>query len=165
MQTATGTSTLVLVLTPVLALFGATFGSAVLLWNNARNIKIDNITKERAKWRENVRQKSLDVHKAAVRLNGVWLDELHLQFSLILNPEDANDRAILAIIRRLKISHDEALLTEFADRVSLLLKHDWERAKWEAKGGDCNFSSDIVPCKPRRVTYEEFTALRGETGG
>jgi hypothetical protein len=165
MQTGTGTSTLVLVLTPILALFGAAFGSAVLLWNNARNIKIDNITKERAKWRENVRQKSLDVHKAAISLNGVWLDELHLQFSLILNPEDANDRAILVTIRRLKISHDEALLTEFADRVSLLLKHDWERAKWEAKGGDCDFSSDIVPCKPRRGTYEEFTALRGGTSG
>jgi hypothetical protein len=163
MQTATGTPTLVLALTPVLALLGAAFGSAVLFWNNSRNIKIENITKERAKWRDDVRQKSLDVHKAAVSLNGVWLDELHLQFSLILNPEDANDREILASVRGLKTSQDEGVLTEFADRVSLLLKHDWERAKWEAKGGDCDFSSDMVPCKPRRVTYEQFTARRKET--
>lgn len=165
MQTSTISPIWILVLTPVLALVGAALGSAVLFWNNARNIKIDNITKERAKWRDDVRQKSLDVHKAAVSLNGVWLDELHLQFSLILNPEDTNDRAILATIRRLKTSQDEVVLIEFADRVSLLLKHDWERAKWEAKGGDCDFSSDIVPCKPRRTTYEQFTARRSETNG
>jgi hypothetical protein len=130
----------------------------VLFWNNARNIKIENITKERAKWRDDVRQKSLEVHKAAVSLNVVWLNELHLQFGLILNPEDVNDRAILDTIRCLKISQNEAVLTEFADRVSLLLKHDWERAKWEAKGGDCAFASDMVLRKPPRVTYEQFTA-------
>ncbi len=157
MDTGTNTPNWVVVLTPVLALVGAAFGSAVLLWNNARNIKVENITKERAKWRDNVRQKSLDIHKAAVSQNAVWLDELRLEFSLILNPADDKDRAILKTIGQLKSTPDETLLTEFADRIALLLKHDWERAKWEAKGGDSVFSSDIdLESKPVRTTYEQF---------
>jgi hypothetical protein len=155
MDTGTNTPNWLVVLTPALALVGAAFGSAALLWNNARSIKVDNITKERAKWRDNVRQKSLDVHKAAVSQNAVWLDELHLEFSLILNPTDDKDRAILSTIDQLKTTPMSPLLTEFADRIALLLKHDWERAKWEAKGRDSVFSSD-TESEPVRTTYEQF---------
>jgi hypothetical protein len=157
MDTGTTTPIWVTVLTPILALAGAAFGSAVLLWNNAKSIKVENITKERAKWRDNVRQKALDVQKAAVSKNAVWLDELHLEFSLVLNPTDPEDRSILVTIRQLKSNPDEPTLSEFADRISLLLKHDWERAKWEAKGGDSPFSSDLdLPAEPPRKRYADF---------
>jgi hypothetical protein len=155
-DTGTNTPTVVAVLTPLLALVGAAVGAVVLFWNNTRNVKVENITKERAKWRDNVRQKALNVHKAAIGQNSVWLDELHLEFTLILNPSDPDDRAILNAIRLLKSTADGPPLTEFADRIALLLKHDWERAKWEAEG-ESIFSGDIdLKPKPARKTYEQF---------
>ena len=96
-------STIVATLTPVLSLVGAMFGAAVSSWNNRTNVKIENITKERAKWRDKVREKALNVHKAAITQNRVWLDELHLEFTLILNPSDVEDRAILNTILLLKV--------------------------------------------------------------
>lgn len=157
MDTGTTMPIWVTVLTPILALLGAAYGSAVLLWNNSKNVKIENITKERAKWRDNVRQKALNVHKAAGSQNAVWLQELYLEFSLILNPTDVEDRAILTTIRQLESNPSESILTEFAERISLLLKHDWDRAKWEAKGGDSPFSSGIdLSVEPQRTRYAEF---------
>jgi prolyl-tRNA synthetase len=57
---------------------------------------------------------------------------------LNLNPVDAEDTAILNAIDRLSQSEqlDEKLLQELSDRIALLLKHDWERAKVEAKQAD-----------------------------
>jgi hypothetical protein len=157
MDAGTNTPVWVAVITPFLALAGAAFGSAVLLWNNSRNVKVDNITKERAKWRDKVRDRSLDVQKATHTKNEAWLSELYLEFSLILNPWDDEDRAILNLICQLKDGPDEMLLSEFADRVSLLLKHDWDRAKWEAKGGDSPFACDVdPPAEPPRKKYSDF---------
>ena len=157
MDAGTNTPVWVAVLTPFLALAGGAVGSAVLLWNSSRNFKVENITKERAKWRDKVRDKSVDVHKAATSGNEVWLSELYLEFSLIVNPWDQEDRAILDLIRHLKGGSDERHLLEFADRVSLLLKHDWDRAKWEAKGEDSPFSCDVdLHAEPPRTRYADF---------
>jgi hypothetical protein len=157
MDVGTSTPVWVAAITPLLALAGAAFGSAVLFWNNSRNVKVENITKERAKWRDKVRDRSLNVHKATNTGNEAWLSELHLEFSLILNPLDDEDRTILNLIRQLKGGPDEVHLTEFADRVSLLLKHDWDRAKWEAKGGDTPFACDAdLLAEPPRTKYTDF---------
>lgn len=122
----------------------------VSLRANARNIKVANVTNERAKWRDKVREKALEVQKSLG--DAKQLSELHLQFALILNPRDSEDREILRLIDSAptKESHD-ATLKEFTARVSLLLKHDWERAKWE--------SSSIFtrwPTCPRRLKYQAF---------
>jgi hypothetical protein len=142
-------------------IIGGLIGAAVSLRTNTRTIKIENITKERAKWRDNVREKALWVQRAAVAGDRSALDEHHLAFTLILNPIDPMDRPILALIRQLKITPDEPHLTEFADRISLLLKHDWQRAKWEAED-NCFFESDIDPKpEPPRTTYEQFKREQG----
>ncbi|SRR5579871_2455125 len=109
----------------------------VALQNSERKIKIEHITGERAKWRDKVREKALQVHQAAVAGNAERLLELHLEFSLILNPNDPEDRKILLTISKLS-SEDmdtdllQSLLSEFEQRIAFLLKHDWERAKSEA---------------------------------
>lgn len=108
----------------------------VALQNSERNIKLGHVTSERAKWRDRVRKKALQVHRAAVTDNTTRLAELHLEFTLILNPidPDKEDEQILNTIRELDTERNkEAKLAEFADRVALLLKHDWERAKLEAE--------------------------------
>jgi hypothetical protein len=44
------------------------------------------------------------------------------------------DRALLTVIKQLSTTAGKPRLKELADRVALLLKHDWQRAKWEAEG-------------------------------
>jgi hypothetical protein len=115
------------------AVVAAVIAGIVTLRTTARNIKVEHVTKERAKWREKVRAKAIQVHRAAV--NNEWgrVAELRLVFTLILNPFDQEDQAILNLIGTLETTElKEAALREFGDRVALLLKHDWERAKSEA---------------------------------
>lgn len=117
-----------------------------------RSIQIENITKERAKWRDKIREQALGVHKAARERNAAVLGELRVCLSLNLNPTDQEDVGILRAIDSLMKAEkpDEKSGQEFADRVALLLKHDWDRAKCEAKHRK----------PPRRLTYKEFEAGR-----
>jgi hypothetical protein len=119
---------------------------------SSRGIKVDNVTKERAKWRDNVRAKALEVHKAAVSQNKTRLHELYLEFSLLLNPRDREDRAISNLIHKLAEKEEpaESYLRELVERISLLLKHDWQRAKREAK------SLSWLRWPARRMKYEKF---------
>lgn len=108
-----------------------------------RTIYVDNITKERAKWRERIRQiisrypdasekeKSNMRRELATRLNPFHVEDIRLIKALI-NSTSSND-------------------TEIIIRTSLLLKYDWERAKEEAKSCLCR---RIYPL--HRVTYEEY---------
>jgi len=118
--------------------------------SSKRAIQIENITKERAKWRDKIRELTLAVHKAATQKNRALLKEQRLNLSLNLNPIDTEDTAILTAIDKMTLSEqlDEKMLQEFSDRVALLLKHDWDRAKVEAKQAD--FSS--------RINYTDFIA-------
>jgi len=130
---------------------GGLVAGFVALRSGERKIQIENVTQERAKWREKIRIKSLDVHQAAVANNSAKLNELHLEFSLNLSPFDQEDKDILVVIATLKNRDTiEVKLSEFSERVALLLKHDWERAKHEAKPWFFRL------CPPERVTYANF---------
>lgn len=105
--------------------------------NNERKILIENITQERAKWREKIRAQTINVVKASSKRDDIWLDELKIVFATSLNPQSKKDREILQAIDKLKNNHQPAKdLEDFTLRISLLLKHDWERAKNEAYGKD-----------------------------
>jgi hypothetical protein len=86
-------------------LIGAGFGvigglivAAVALRTNTRTIKIESITKERAKWRDDVGEKALGVQRATAAGDPSALHEHHLAFTPILSPVDL-DRPILASLR------------------------------------------------------------------
>ena len=116
------------------AVVAALIAGLVSLRGSERKIQIENITQERAKWREKIRSNALLVHQAASLGEKAKLSELHLSFQLLLNPFDKEDEAILAAITALSSTKDvDPRLPEFAGRVSYLLKHDWDRAKYEAK--------------------------------
>jgi hypothetical protein len=122
----------------------------VSLRTTERGIKIENVTKERAKWREKVRDRALELHRAATAGNKVRIAELHLEFSLILNPNDCEDRKILSAIARVAVQANDETLKEIAVRLGLLLKHDWERAKREAEPAWWRGR------EPERTSYEEW---------
>lgn len=121
------------------------------LQNSERKINIEYVTAERAKWRDRIREKALDVHRAAIAADWRRLDELHLEFALLLNPNDEEDNKILAAIRELSQKELEPALRAFATRVSYLLKHDWERAKSETQP----FWRRTKP--PERLEFDENT--------
>lgn len=134
---------------------GGLVAGFVALRSSERKIQIENVTQERAKWREKIRLKSLEVHQAAVAGNSEKLSELHLEFSHNLNPFHQQDNDILAVITALKnLDTLDINLPEFTDRVALLLKHDWERAKYEAKPW-------FFRCHPpKRTSYEELRKIK-----
>lgn len=69
----------------------------------------------------------------AGQTDGVNFQSIVSEFQLSMNPDDADDRGIIDTLRK-SIEHPSVLLADkFVAQVSRLLKHDWERAKSEAK--------------------------------
>ena len=113
----------------------------------AKRVVIENITQERAKWRERVRARALLVHNAMIKRNREDLDRYRSEFRVLLNPQDCDDRGIIRCIKLPQEGGELEQAEEFAERISLLLKHDWDRAKRETK----QFS--FLRCKPKRKPY------------
>ncbi len=132
-----------------------TIAGLVTLRTAERNIAIENITKQRAIWREKIREKSLEVTKAFLAKDEIKLLALYNEFLLLLNPFDSEDKLIMDVLWELKSSEPEnRKLIEFSERLSLLLKHDWERAKREAK------PIFFRGAKPKRKVYGNFKNKR-----
>lgn len=152
------------VVAAVVSLIVAMISAYAARRNNERLIQIENVTKERAKWRDKLREKACEVHEAATARDVNKLDMLRMEFALNLNPFDMEDRALLLRLETLladgeNVQHVQSMLKEFADRLSLLLKHDWERAKYEAGERD-------GWRKPERETYDKWTGwLKERTQG
>jgi hypothetical protein len=104
-----------------------------------KNHKVENITKERKEWRDCIRLIVLDVVQAYQKKDSDQLQSLEAELRVHLNPYNKrsnSDIKIISAIRDLRkddVSEDK--LTEFCDRVSYLLKHDWERVKKETASG------------------------------
>lgn len=127
----------------------------VTLRTTERKIAIENITQQRKLWRDKVREKSLEAAKGYKNNDASKLKELYGEFQLILNPEDDNDKSILDTLWQMQNEHKEKdLIIEFTEKLALLLKHDWERAKLEAKPV-CHFWG-----KPKRIPYNKFKNKR-----
>jgi hypothetical protein len=102
--------------------------------NSERMIQTEHITRERAKWRDKIRCIARQVREAATEPDLSKLEGLRLDLSLNLNPLDKEDQEILSVICEISKSDRSAPnVQEFFDRLGLLLKHDWDRAKHEAK--------------------------------
>lgn len=110
----------------------AIVAAIVAVWTAQRKISIENITQDRRAWREKVREKALSVHDSLVSRDQKSLDKLRAEFRAILNPMDGDDKAIISCISLPEEGKELERAEEFAERVALLLKHDWERVKLEA---------------------------------
>ena len=108
--------------------------TAFVTWSIAqRRIAVEHVTAERTKWREKVRTLALQVHDALLSGDTASIGRLQSEFSALLNPVDRDDQAILDCMTLDESSQErEERAIEFARRISLLLKHDWDRAKLEA---------------------------------
>ena len=122
----------------VLLLIGSVIGYAFNWSISNRRIHIENVTQERAKWREKIRDRALKVHDAIMSKDKrETLFKLKCEFKTLLNPDDTDDQKIIACFD-VEESMSKAQLQEraqdFASLVGALLKHDWDRAKAESAG-------------------------------
>lgn len=118
----------VLVAVPVAAI------TALVMWLIAeRRIAVEHVTAERTKWRKKVRKLALEGYDKILKGNEEDVRRVRSELRALLNPFSREDRRILwctivngtSQTRRLRANR-------FDRRISLLLKHDWERAKLEA---------------------------------
>ncbi len=106
---------------------------------------------ERTKWRKKIRKLSLSVQKSQQKGNKEKLNNIRSELVLSLNPHDTNDQEIITTIDQIiKNPENPEKIIEFIERISLLLKHDWERAKGEADPLDYHYLNN------RRIPYEEY---------
>lgn len=123
----------------------------VSLRTTERKISIENVTQERAKWRATMREITDLLAQAVQTKDADKLCNLRIKLALNLSPFDPEDKNILTTVEQLIQSiESDVLLYEFTERMSLLLKHDWERAKFEAQPWF------YLRQSPLRVKYDEF---------
>lgn len=116
-----------------------------------RQIQVENITQERAKWRANVKELVDGLITAARNHEAEKFEKLVAQIQLNLNPFDSDDKALLKAGRNIYESDDQEIaIKTFVEHVTLLLKHDWERAKGEAS------LASVFSSPPRRLSYQEY---------
>jgi hypothetical protein len=96
----------------------------------------ENIIKERARWREAIREiviESMNV-STAERARELWAS-----LALRTNPNDdpdKDDRELVALVGSLadEANRNPVVRSRILALAANVLKHDWERAKWEAHG-------------------------------
>jgi hypothetical protein len=143
------------VLIVALSFFGAVVGAGIPAFftsrNNNKNIFINTVTTERAKWRGELRNHAAEFCKLAYghlhgygKVDGLRLEELRVLIRLRLNPNPNHvlDKAILdATLKVVKAieGSDNGELAEQLERVEsnvqVLLKQEWEKSKKEALKG------------------------------
>lgn len=101
-----------------------------------RNAQIDNITKERTKWRERLRELADELARAVDTLDRSRIRRSAQELKLLLNPFELEDQQIVSAVMRLascSVDERHGFLDEVTTRLSLLLKHDWECCKYETR--------------------------------
>jgi Flp pilus assembly protein TadD len=129
----------------------ALVSALVSVLTTERGIAAVNVIQERKNWRDKIREIALEVHKALVAPDVATLNELRARFSLLVNPHDGMDQEIVQLIQ--EGNADRA--NEFTQRLALLLKHDWERAKREA-----SLWRRLWERPPARIRFEDYTPGR-----
>lgn len=140
-------------LTTVLSstLLAALVAALVSHHSSERKIHAENVTQERAKWRNAMRELADEINKAARAGDSKEIGLRCAQLALNVNPFDLEDKGLVQAAESLAAPSDlNASVREFTDRIALLLKHDWERAKREAQPWFYRGR------EPRRVPYCKF---------
>ena len=163
----------------LIALISSIITSTFAFKSGERKIEIENITEQRKQWREKIRELSLHIKDAYESDSNDKLEKLYVELKLSLNPTDNNDHEILKTLWNLiysteSKSYKRDVYFTLIDQISLLLKHDWERAKSEAKPSFFTFTKrpkwrkkmlGLSPFKyflVSRTPYKDFKSEREE---
>ena len=108
--------------------------TALVTWSIAqRRIAAQYVTGERAKWRDEIRSKALQADRAILKGESTNIAQIRIEIGALLNPFDPHDQELLdCMVARSTQEARKTTADDFAERIRLLLKHDWDRAKLEA---------------------------------
>lgn len=138
----------------IIIFVGGLIAGVIAFYVAERRIQIENVTQLRDTWRSDIRAKTIQLHQAIMTRNEEKIKELHTEFTVLLNPLDINDREILDKIKMADQGEEYDACNEISKRISLLLKHDWQRAKLETK-----WYGFLFP-EPKRVLLNELNQDR-----
>lgn len=117
----------------VSGIVAAVVSGVVSVFTSERRISAENVIQERTKWREHIRRLAEKIDQAIVSgADANRLHDLRDRLELRLNPHDRLDQEVLALVAPAEDAYARERANEFNLHIALLLKHDWERAKWEA---------------------------------
>ncbi|MGD8113195.1 hypothetical protein [Vibrio sp. TRT 17S01] len=137
------------------AVIAAVVAGFVTLRANDRKIAAENITQQRQLWREKIRSLSVKICSAYTANEHHKIPALYVELQLLLNPSDSDDLDILDTVWDMREANpSKELDIVLGEKLALLLKHDWERAKAESK------SSWLKIVTPSRLTYKSFKNSR-----
>ncbi|MDD2364949.1 MAG: hypothetical protein PHN84_02165 [Desulfuromonadaceae bacterium] len=109
-------------------------GSLLAFRKEERAVQIEQITKERTKWRDNMRKLTEEIvleyfaNNQSPEIGKIAAYRSRLVTAL--NPMSEQDARILIHFDEL-FSGQATDIDIFTRRIAILLKHDWERVKWE----------------------------------
>jgi hypothetical protein len=137
------------------AVIAAVVAGFVTLRANDRKIAAENITQQRQLWREKIRILSVNICAAYTANEHHKIPALYVELQLLLNPTDTDDLDILDTVWDMREANpSKELDIVLGEKLALLLKHDWERAKAESK------SSWLKIVTPSRLPYKSFKNSR-----
>ena len=96
--------------------------------------QLKHITDERKEWRVKIRKLVVKfLEDESINLSEAKLRRIRTEIAINLNPTDDEDNYILKLMDDYIINQSNELHVEISKAFATLLKHDWERAKNEAK--------------------------------
>ncbi|EGQ8681854.1 hypothetical protein O2V57_004483 [Vibrio parahaemolyticus] len=107
-------------------------GAFFALRKDEKSVHTEQVTKERAKWRSEMRMLTQEMVALVANDNiapdAAKIASLRAKLATSLNPKSKVDQKVLDVFDKLEHKSDTK---EFSTHMALLLKHDWERVKWE----------------------------------
>lgn len=109
--------------------------SFLALRKDERAVQLDQITKERTKWRDSMRKITEEIVQTYFENQNQPVPgkvaTLRARLVTSVNPkDDKHDQQILTHFDEI-FAGSKTDVNVFTTRIALLLKHDWERVKWE----------------------------------
>ena len=136
--------------------------------SHAETLSLKYITEERAKWREKIKELMVDLSLAvnSPPLNNERLSKIRstsTYLKLCLNPDKKQviDSVIIDNINKLCSTPNYEDFKRLEVQISILLKHDWERAKDEAKS---TFSAILIFPLFISIIWILFNTILRDTG-
>jgi hypothetical protein len=101
-----------------------------------KSSQLKYITDERKEWRVKIRKLVIEfLEDESINITDTKLRRIRTEIAINLNPEDDEDNNILDLMDTYIIEKNDDNRKKLTLAFSFLLKHDWERAKNEAKSG------------------------------
>lgn len=114
---------------------GGWFASFIAFRKDERAVQLEQVTSERTKWRDNMRKLCEEIAIAHVENRASAIPtkvaSLRARLATSINPKDKIYDGTILTHYDLLFSGKTDDLEVFVHRIALLLKHDWERVKWE----------------------------------